>query len=70
MTRPIFLCYYINIRNKKNYNYCLTEYIRHQIHHPENEENDHYTRGDLVNSINRMREFITAKQSVEKEWMY
>jgi AAA15 family ATPase/GTPase len=61
---------YINIRNNKKYNYCLTEYIRHQIHHPENEENDHYTREDLVNSINQMRKFITVKQSAEKEWMY
>ena len=36
----------------------LTEYIRHQIHHPENKENVLYTQEELRESINEMREFI------------
>lgn len=36
----------------------LTEYIRHQIHHPENDANVRYTREELKESINAMRVFI------------
>lgn len=36
----------------------LTEYIRHQIHHPENTKNAHYTQEELKKSIEMMREFI------------
>ena len=36
----------------------LTEYIRHQIHHPENILNTHYTQEELKQSINDMRAFI------------
>lgn len=36
----------------------LTEYIRHQIHHPENHENIRYTRAELKESIDLMRDFI------------
>ncbi len=36
----------------------LTEYIRHQIHHPENTNNLKYTFLQLTDSINLMRTFI------------
>lgn len=36
----------------------LAEYIRHQIHHPENTENVRYTREELKESIEQMRVFI------------
>ena len=36
----------------------ISEYIRHQIHHPENRENTPYTDEQLQTSINDMRGFI------------
>ena len=36
----------------------LTEYIRHQIHHPENNLNRKYTEDELYTSIRLMRDFI------------
>ena len=36
----------------------LTEYIRHQIHHPENTMNPRFTREQLRESIEAMRDFI------------
>jgi predicted ATP-dependent endonuclease of OLD family len=36
----------------------LSEYIRHQIHHPENIENTRFTNEQLQRSIGDMREFI------------
>ncbi len=36
----------------------LTEYIRHQIHHPENTSNMRFTTDQLKESINLMRDFI------------
>lgn len=41
----------------------LTEYIRHQIHHPENNLNTRFTFEQLENSVNLMREFILNKRS-------
>lgn len=41
----------------------LSEYIRHQIHHPDNKNNPRYTREELRQSIDLMREFID-RQSV------
>lgn len=41
----------------------LTEYIRHQIHHPENKNNTLYTTEDLQESISLMRKFIEQKHS-------
>lgn len=38
----------------------LTEYIRHQIHHPENDTNRKFTREELRQSIEMMRAFIRA----------
>jgi len=37
-----------------------SEYIRHQIHHPENTHNDFYKDEDLKSSIGDMRDFIQA----------
>lgn len=41
---------------------CLTDYVRHQIHHPENTNNTHYTVEELRKSINMMRNFIAMKK--------
>jgi len=38
----------------------LTEYIRHQIHHPENSHNSPFTAQELAESIRAMRDFIKA----------
>ena len=39
----------------------LTEYIRHQIHHPENTHNQRYTHEQLQESISLMRSFIQSQ---------
>lgn len=36
----------------------LPEYIRHQIHHPENCLNEHFTFEELKESIEQMRHFV------------
>ena len=41
----------------------LTEYIRHQIHHPENKNNQRYTREELKQSIDLMRTFIEQQSA-------
>ena len=41
-------------------NIILTDYIRHQIHHPENINNVRYTFEQLSESINLMRTFIQS----------
>ncbi|SCY98763.1 ATP-binding protein [Flavobacterium caeni] len=41
-------------------NIILTEYIRHQIHHPENTRNTRFTFVQLEDSITLMRSFIEA----------
>lgn len=38
----------------------MTEYIRHQIHHPENHHNTRYTQDQLNESIALMRNFIQS----------
>ena len=43
---------------------CLTEYIRHQIHHPENTNNDRYSQEQLSESIKLMRDFIKTKKII------
>lgn len=45
----------------RNEQLTLTEYIRHQIHHPENTHNSHFTDTDLRTSIETMRAFIQAQ---------
>lgn len=51
---------YKRIRNGKEIeeDIVLSEFIRHQIHHPENELNSRFTFEQLQESINLMREFI------------
>ena len=39
----------------------LAEYIRHQIHHPENKLNRPYTNEELTQAIHDLREFIKRK---------
>lgn len=39
----------------------LTDYIRHQIHHPENTNNTRFTHTQLHESITLMRDFIEAQ---------
>ncbi|MFU8844239.1 MAG: ATP-binding protein, partial [Bacteroidales bacterium] len=39
----------------------LTEYIRHQIHHPENTQNIRYSETQLRDSIELMRDFIQSQ---------
>jgi predicted ATP-dependent endonuclease of OLD family len=41
----------------------LSEYIRHQIHHPENTHNQKFTTDELGQSISEMRTFIVGKQN-------
>ncbi|MFA5699927.1 MAG: AAA family ATPase [Desulfuromonas sp.] len=41
----------------------LSEYIRHQIHHPENTHNQRFTTEELRQSISEMRTFIVGKQN-------
>lgn len=45
----------------------LTDYIRHQIHHPENKRNVHYTQEQLLDSINCMRSFINDNIDMIRE---
>lgn len=55
---------YIRItkHSKKHEKKILSEYIRHQIHHPENKKNIRYTEKELKESIVSMREFISTKK--------
>lgn len=56
---------YIKIRQDgslQNVNIILTEYIRHQIHHPENTQNLRFTASQLRESICLMRDFIQTLQ--------
>ncbi len=39
----------------------ISEYIRHQIHHPENTHNDRFTDEQLQESIGEMRVFIQSQ---------
>ena len=40
---------------------CMTEYIRHQIHHPENTYHARFNDLQLRRSIEDMRAFVTSK---------
>ena len=42
----------------------ISEYIRHQVHHPENTNNPRFTYEELQQSINDMRVFIDANSTV------
>lgn len=41
----------------------LSEYIRHQIHHPENKLNQRFSTNELGESIRKMRDFILEKEN-------
>lgn len=53
-------------KNVKAEKKILTEIIRHQIHHPENKENTHFTNNQLEESINLMKQFILLKRNSEE----
>lgn len=55
---------YIRVCNDgstRNEQKVLTEYIRHQIHHPENTQNPRFSDTDLRTSIDLMRTFIQSQ---------
>lgn len=57
---------YIKVDKKNkitNWNIILSEYIRHQIHHPENTNNIKYTEEELKESIQLMRNFIRRNKA-------
>ena len=45
----------------QNQSIVLAEYIRHQIHHPENQNNPRYTSAELEQSIQEMRSFLMSQ---------
>jgi predicted ATP-dependent endonuclease of OLD family len=47
---------WVNSKINKEYQVSLSEYIRHSIHHPENELNKKYTDKELTQSIKILRE--------------
>jgi AAA15 family ATPase/GTPase len=67
---------YKNGKPKIDYNYVikgtskskqitLTEYVRHQIHHPENTNNTRFTFAQLNDSIEMMRTFIETIRTIQ-----
>lgn len=59
---------YVKNRNTKTWNLDLTEYVRHQIHHPENHSNAHFTKDELRQSIEDMRNYIRNRAEAEGIW--
>ena len=59
---------YVKNGNTKTWNLDLTEYVRHQIHHPENHSNTHFTRDELRQSIEDMRDYIRNRAEAEGIW--
>lgn len=61
---------YLYVKNgaTKTWNLDLTEYVRHQIHHPENHSNVHFTRDELKQSIEDMRNYIRNRAEAEGIW--
>lgn len=53
-----------NNGKRDEWNLTNTEYIRHQIHHPENKENEPYTIKELKKSIEEMRNFLASKKNL------
>jgi AAA15 family ATPase/GTPase len=57
---------YIKIKSDESQNtvqVILTEYIRHQIHHPENTKNTRFTFENLKDSVNLMTQYIQSKKA-------
>ena len=46
----------------------ISTYIRHQIHHPENQNNVHFTMEELRQSIEDMRRYIRNRAEMEGIW--
>lgn len=46
----------------------ISTYIRHQIHHPENQNNVHFTMEELKQSIEDMRTYIRNRAEMEGIW--
>lgn len=59
---------YVKNGNMKIWNLDLTEYIRHQIHHPENQNNKRFTKSELSQSIVDMRTYIRTRAEQEGIW--
>lgn len=55
-----------NDKTKATDSVSLATYIRHSIHHPENGKNPKFTSGDLVKSINSLRELKYGKRKAGK----
>ena len=66
--RPQRAYLYVRNGNTKNWNLDLSEYIRNQIHHPENHSNAHFTRDELKQSIEDMRNYIRNRAEAEGIW--
>ena len=49
--------------NTRDEQIIISEYIRHQIHHPENPHNDRFTDQQLQESIGEMRVFIQSQEN-------
>lgn len=59
---------YVKYGNTRTWNLDLTEYVRHQIHHPENHSNTHFTQSELRQSIEDMRLYIRNRAETEGIW--
>lgn len=61
---------YLYVKNgtTSTWSLSLTEYVRHQIHHPENHNNPHFTKEELKQSIEDMREYIRNRAEREGIW--
>jgi hypothetical protein len=59
---------YVKNGNIKTWNLDLTEYVRHQIHHPDNHSNAHFTRDELRQSVEDMRDYIRNRAEAEGIW--
>ena len=53
---------YVGSTGEQVWNITPSEYIRHQIHHPDNTKNRKYTRKELKDSIKSMRDFIKTNK--------
>lgn len=59
---------YTYVKNSKEKTWQLdpTEYIRHQIHHPENCANPRFTEDELMQSIKDMRDYIRKQAKLQQ----
>ena len=56
---------YVKNGNTRIWNLDLTEYVRHQIHHPENDSNARFTIDELRQSIEDMRNYIRNRAEAD-----